>query len=555
VTRPAARSELVGGDPVTLVTISWGGRDYRFSDVAVDIDTADGDVVSYEGGLEAIAIDESIDALAIEPEFPSVPVSVIFPIDVAEKIEQGQDLASATAEVAVHVVGQNYDDRERIVEGQLVEPEYGAANEPVSFSVEGPSLVDTGLTHKATEVASDDTWSDPESGTPYYPRVFGRPGAYLKPDGSENVIAGAPAIAVEETAGNVDTLVISKGWSVDSPTGITIFDGTTTESGFTPVNGLDSLNQKVTKVDISGAGVIDRTSGTSYQTLFAGSDSGGILADDGETLLDGAGDWIEHLMRDSVVEHDRGAFQALKPRLNLYKVGGYINAAVSPWDWLQEHLFPLLPLSIHPGPDGAMPILWPLQATETDAVGWIEEGDGATRVSPVTYIQDRGSIIDELRLSFARGIDGDRDIFGGSVAVGLSPDIDDTSASLYALSVDAPAAHRTTSKVSPKDVRKATKPIRTESLTTDIVYDRPTAIRIASEQLTAKASIVREVSYECDRTHRYLKKGAVVLLTDSDISLTSKVAIVTGRSPLSSGNIVLTLQLWTIPTRDLFIAA
>ncbi len=78
--------------------------------------------------------------------------------------------------------------------------------------------------------------------------------------------------------------------------------------------------------------------------------------------MDGAGDVLLWMLRRSTVPVDRRRFAALRERLNQYIVGGYVNAEARPWDWVVDHLLPILPLSIVGGPAGSYPILWPIRA-------------------------------------------------------------------------------------------------------------------------------------------------------------------------------------------------
>lgn len=209
MSRRAAASEAQANDTIILVTMTWGGATYRLSSADVDILTADNEVLPYDGGLEEIEIEESLTAMQGEAEYPSMSVRALLSVDVALLVARGHDLASAVAEVALHVIGGLWEDREVLLVGNVVEPVYDADGQPVSFSIEAPPWDDSGLVIATSETVTELTWPTATStDAPYYPWVFGRPGYYAKPSGDGNTIAGSPALPVEYTGGNADTLLI-----------------------------------------------------------------------------------------------------------------------------------------------------------------------------------------------------------------------------------------------------------------------------------------------------------------------------------------------------------
>lgn len=545
MSRRATRSELLGADTVVLVTVQWGGSTYRLSSATVDIQTSDGDGLPYRGGLDEIEISESLSAMQAEPEYPSISVRADLGVDVALLVARGQDLSSATAEIALHIVGQAWEDREVLLVGQVVQPVYDAAGEPVAFSVESTPFDDAGLVLATTETVTATTW--PTSTTddaPYYPWVFGRPGVYVKPDGSDNVIAGSPAIAVEYTGANIDTLLVSLE-AVSAGT-VTIFDGTTTEV-FSVAQQYDGLGRECSVVDITGAASISRTS-SSYLTLW--SSAGGVLNDDRSQVREGAGDVLMWMLRRSTAAIDRARFTSLRQRLNEYLIGGYVNGEARPWEWVVDHLLPILPLSIVGGPAGIYPIPWPIRAAKADAVAHIDAGDGCVRVPGITYQRTPRDVYDQIRLRFAPGTGPDAGLWGGRIILGVDPEADNSSTSLYQASVDSYQAQVAARRVAERDVAATPRAPRIRLLDSEIIWHRPTAWRVASEQLYTSSAVVRSLEYDCDARWRWLRPGQIVTLTDDEVYMTEHVAVVTGRSLGAAGGVLLPLELWESMPRD-----
>jgi len=516
MSRRLTRSDLVDAALLWLLRIDWDGESYYFSSYPVDVTDADGNVYQYTGGLGELILDEQIGLMSVSPELQTVAVEVVFPIDVALRISQGHDLSEATGELAKWREGDAYEDRQVKIIGSVVEPEYGTDGEPVTFSLEENPYDDTNVVPKASQSVSEATWPSTSYTVPeksiglYYPEPFGQPGIYVSEAGASSTGRGSPTVIVDTTAANTDRVVIANG-RVQATT-VTIVDEDAATEVFAVTLGTDGLGQAVSSVDLTGAAVINRT-----QDLWVAWHSGPAMLG-----VTGAGSLLRKMLLRSSLRLDLGRIEAVVPYLDRFDVGGYYDAAIVPFEWLQDNLIPLLPIEVVTGPDGLWPLLWPHSPRREDAIFTIEDGVNATRVSQVTYDRGRKEVVNELRAEYA--IDGTagalRTLTHGPKAI--SGDVSQTTSRHSQLSAARP--HGTVSR----------------SFETDIVWTDRTMRAILSWQIIAQAFPTRIATYELGAEADWLELGAQVIVIDAGVHLDT-VAVIMDKEHTDTG-----LQAYTV---------
>lgn len=526
-------SELLGDvDLVWLLSIEWAGRTYRWSSRPCAPLDADSQAVPHDGGLPAVEFSESFSLLSLSPDTRSVSLELDFPVDVAALIQAGHDLAAGTGELALWRDGDAYEDRMVLLSGRVREPEYGADGEPVALTMEQEPWDDRALVPASTARVTPDTWPTAASAAKgiYYPLVFGEPGLFRDSDGTEETTSGSPGLVVEWDGVNSVALTVLiaghevaassvKVYTADGQSSVTLSVSHTT----------DGLGRKVAIVDLSGESA---TFADDSEYWIGWNDGGGILSDDRSEAITGAGDLLLYFLRQASVEADYGRFRALRDQLNAYKIGGYIDEATSPAEWLADNLLPLLPVSLVWGTDGVYPVLWDLDAGPLDAVGEVVAGPGIVRTGPVKYIRAARDLLNELRLSFAlRARTGE---FRRVLTCTPEPDPD---------SADDFASHYSVISASRYGVQG-------ESIETDVVYDTSTAGLILQWMVRAKALPIRTVTYECGVDHGWLEPGDVILLTDEELSFSEQVALVESLTWTSEVSVELTILVAEDPARD-----
>jgi len=517
MSRRLTRSDLVDAALLWLLRIDWDGESYYFSSYPVDVTDADGNVYQYAGGLGELILDEQIGLMSVSPELQTVAVEAVFPIDVALRISQGHDLSEATGELAKWREGDAYEDRQVKIVGSVVEPEYGADGEPVTFSLEENPYDDTAIIPPPTATATFTTWDQSAVQTPnqsiglYYPIVFGTPGASVDEAGAAVIARGSPTVVVDyaNISGDAETLVIA-GHVVDAGT-VTIVDGAGDVVTRTVIHTEDELGRTVATVDVSTTGAIDKTT-----DLWVAWTHGQAMPG-----IEGAGDLLVWMLAQSSLRVDFSRVSSLSADLNRFVVSGYIDAAIVPFEWLQDNLIPLLPIEVVAGPGGMWAVLWPYSANRSLSVHTIEDGVNATRVSQVTYDRGPRNVVNEIRGSYA--IDG-QDGALRTLVHGPSGDVGPGSASSIHSQASATRGWGVISK----------------EMDTDIVWDAPTMAMILSWQIIAQAFPTRIVTYELGAEADWLELGAQVIVIDAGVHLDT-VAVIMDKEHTDTG-----LQAYTV---------
>jgi hypothetical protein len=530
MSRPFHATELREAEPIWLLVLTYAGREFRFATEGIVVESAGGELLPFEGTLGPIDIEEAFDFLSESAEFPSVSIQVVFPVDVAELIEQGHDLAASTGELSLLLEGNQWESRRVFLRGEVSQPQYGAEGEPVDFSLERLPLDDSALFPPPGLVVSSTSQPDAPEGSigKTYPWVFGEVGATVDEAGVTIAAYATPGFQVDLLTGSGGHReILIAGHHVNATT-VNIYNKTANQNmSSQPVtNRTDSLGQAFAYTQFTtGAGSDDKDE---YSIDWTGS--GGSypnLHHDGP--LERGGDLLRFMLSQSSLDVDAGRTVAAAELLQSYRFGGFINKPVAPLKWLQEHLIPLLPVSIAVGGEGIYPIVWRYDATTEDAVESITAGPQFERQGAVSYESEE--VLNEIRLRF--GFAEWKDDFTRSITITGDPD-----------SADPNQISSTYSRASFS--RYGTQATEIESV---IVYDPITAAAIVKWQARAFAFRRRVITYSADYRFGWLERGDVVTITDSEIHLSNRVALI---QSITWGASSLSIKLLLIddPPRD-----
>jgi len=538
-----SRSELEGSSLVWLLRVEYAGREFLFSSLALPpggepVDD-NGTVKGVDGLIGAdLSVGEEWALMSTISSARSVSFDeVIFPVDVSALVESGHSLSGGFGELALWRVGDSYDDRRVFIYGRLTSPEYGAEGEPVSFTVEENPFDDTAIIPKSTHRASEDTWADLYEGEAgeYYPIVFGEPGIYKSVTGSASDVSGSRALGAEYDSTqllNPMRKLLIAGHAVQAST-VKVYDATSDKyEEYTPEIVFDRLGKLVTVVDISTTATITGTN-TDFWIQW---DGGGALPNKERTEpLAGGGDLLEWFLLQSSLRVDQGRVSSAKQFLNSFKFSGFIDSPVSPWEWVEDNLLPLLPVSIVSGSEGVFPVVWRMDATVDQAVASITAGTqgGITRDSSVSYENSPLSVINEIRIDWAYSpVDSTYQRF--TVLKGTpDPDASMEVANYYANVSEARFGNRAT------------------TLQSAILYDEDTVLRVLNWKLRASGFLHRSVSYRVGKSWGWLGLGDVVSVTDSDLSLSERVGLVQSVTWETEETLLIGILLVEDPARDM----
>jgi len=536
--RPFRPDEILGADIYWLLEVDFAGRKWRWATEAIDIDDDDGDPVVYQGGL-SVSVGHAMEMFSEEAPDPSVSINdLLMPagVDIAELIEQGHSFERAPAELALWVSPRTYEQRWVRVRGVVSLPSYGSKDEAVAFSFEPDGLEDFALVPSPEQTISATTfgaasWVDYGKA---YPLVYGSPG--IGTSLLEEFSGGSPAMMIDNTSAAEKILVCGeRTYLADGTADVAIINTTALDGQvFSLTTTTDLLGHTITIADVSAHVALTVNSGDKYWCMLNTDTAlveGGIPNRTGDGVMEGAGEVSLDLLNRSTGGADRDRFRALESRMNRYKLAFYLDTPTSPKEIVERWIMPLLPCSLVAGPDGLYPVWWDRDASSSDAVAALNTTLGLDRVGPVQY--ERSQVANEIRIGFApRSDDGQSYKWKTITGRDVGADSADVWPSLY-------------SRIS-----RARYGERTLSITTSVVYDEGTAGAILSWMSRAYAFPWRSVAYaSTSGAHGYLQVGDVVTITDSEISLSERVAIVRDVQ-WDDADVMIGLLLIDDPVRD-----
>jgi hypothetical protein len=294
--------------------------------------------------------------------------------------------------------------------------------------------------------------------------------------------------------------------------------------------GTDGRGRKVSVIDwsviVGHAG--PKAAATAGQTMWACWHAGGTLEDPqraGEAIR-GAGDLCMWWLEQSSIAWDRGRWRALVPRLNAYRLSGYVDEEVTPWVWIRDNVLPLVPISIHSGKDGIYPVWWRYDAKRSECLETIRVMPGISLVGSVRYDRKPRDIVSEIRLKWA--MDGATSDYRRTSVLEDQRDAADPESQS--------SAHARTSAHRASDAR------RVEVLESDLVWDEPTAALVLAARLAAVGWSPRTVTYSLPAEFAWLDLGDPVILIDPELYIDS-VALIYGWALTDDGQVVLDLML------------
>lgn len=505
-------------DVVWVLSIQWAGVMWRWSSSPVSIAWTEPSgrtsTVAANGGLDALELDRALSGLSTMPDQRSLAIEVLWPDDVAALIAEGHDLATARGELAIAPPGYGWEDRIVILQGYVSQPEYGGDGEPVAFSLVQDPFDDTMQVPPEGARITGDKFPSCADGVRgrYYPIVFGRPGVYVDTDGTTTYTAGSPALAISYAAGVAATLLIA-GHRCEA-TQVRIWyavDGTVDGAVTSALNiayAVDDDGVTYAYVDISGEAPDVRGAGA-WAAVW--SEGPAMISPFVAAGIRTIGELLAWCAVTSSIPCHSAAFVAVGDELT-WPVGGFIDEPVSPWEWAQDNILPIVPVSLAVDAEGLYPLLWRHDARRDAAIRTVRAGEGYERASRVRYTRAPRETQNEVRVAWALDCEADEH----RCETVLTPQVATSTATSGA---EVLATVRQGSTFDSRRSLAAYGEVRAMRIATDIVYDALTAWRIAHWKVRAAATSAREVDYDCGIEVLELDVGDVVILVDAELSL------------------------------------
>lgn len=544
-----ARNQIRSGRPEYLLELRLHGTPYRFGSIPLRIAKADGTVTTWQEGLVAVeGLPRSADSAAITISGGSVHWALL--------ASRGQDLASGRATLYRWWAGQTLEQAEIVLDGAVDGPEWGDFNEPMTFTLQVEPWKDRALLPSSTMRIDESTWpvdtsavvDEPARGA-QYPIPIGRPGAAawdiydeLVEDGS--VIAASPAYLVEYSesgiARDLSKLLVSgvpvqasTVWVVDTSDGLV--------EARTVQYASDLRGRRIAYVDFASATVIRAIEGHEYAIAFP-PDHGGVWDSEMQSYARGAGS-VLMLLYGSLLSRiepglavgmpiDRGRMAAQRAYLDQFAIDAVIRDTTSVHDWVSRELAPFLPITWVRGQGGWYWQAWRWDATSEQAIAHLDTGTGRVkRLSRIKAVSSDDTY-SQFRLEYGCGADG-APLRRRILAAEADPNDSRVRPSWRCWQARAKEQYRSGGSLAEW------------AETAQAIQDDATADRIVEWLAARYATPPSEATYEGGPELESLQIGDVVLVTDADMYLDRRVALVRDIVP---GEVV-RVDLWLLQAR------
>jgi len=149
-----------------LLDLDFAGQTLRLATAELDIASDAGDL-HFSGALHEVQYAQAMELLDSQLTQASVSIDAVLPVDVPALVARGYPLEGVSGTLALWREGTAYESRRVVLVGAVRDPEYGAADEPVSFTLEDELWQSEAVIPQAGLDVSEDTW--PDSWTTTYP--------------------------------------------------------------------------------------------------------------------------------------------------------------------------------------------------------------------------------------------------------------------------------------------------------------------------------------------------------------------------------------------------
>ncbi len=513
------------GELYWVLSITWAGGTFYLSTDRLDITDGTDTIEATPDLVDAPAVEEALEIWSVEAPRLSVPLSFTLPVSVPELVQAGHALDGALGELSQWAEGTAWSERRVIVQGQLVDPEYGAEWEPVTCSLE-EMIADTQTTLPLDSIVIADWLAQAVSTNPaaqavdggsVVPMVWGTPGGGTRP-GSPTPIIGAvgSTVYLGVACHYVDS------FSVD----IVDAAGTvqTCPIYYTDIREVFGQTRGMPIV----AWVVVNTASTSLNLedpLHAIWDTGAALVDESANAIRGLGDLLSYVFRRSALRVDWGRMDAARSMLNAYATSGYIDEPVTLGEYVTGVLADVFPFAMAAGPTGVYPYSWPVYPPTSAAIASLDTGADPE-------IERAGRIAYEGSDEIATHIE---------IRYGWNP-----AKETYALTRRV-AGEVTTVDDIRTTIRQLAAPFarygnRRKVVETTVVHDDATAVRVGIAQAARFGQPSRRVQYSAPRKLGWLRRGDLVTLTDAEVAAADQLCLIEGVTWEDTGALLFTLR-------------
>lgn len=526
------RGELRGADLRWLLTLTVRGTVYRFSTVTTEV-TDGARTLLYRAGLQPLEVPDTIAPPGGTVEEPSARVEVRFSRATAAGwaalTAADRDPGDATAELALHVAGQEWSRRRVVLSGPIASAEGGALGEPLVLGLtEAPWRRTPRALPRESYRVSSATYSDTgyqigDGVAKQLPaEVVGAPG-YRDPNtgGSYPALPGLLALvdsSALSNAVNPVTIVIGVGaLKAVGAASVKLFNasaasGAASIATFTPTLLVDGRGQTVTVINAPNelGGGLDIADGDELWIHFLAPATGGRPDTQGGVMR-GADEVIRWLVEQSGARADIGRMASDLRPFRSWTLDFYLNSTVDPLELLLTEVVPLLPLSVRVGPGGLTLRRWPYDAVYEDAVAHLDmDRTTGERLGPVVR-SDPSGVTNLLTIRYA--LNGYTDAYLAEFTFAPTKRVDQVDREVH------PYARASADRYGEREGA----PIESA-----LIVDRQTAVAAVNWQIRHHSQTRESVVYQVPQEWQALTPGDVITVTDSAIGWDQRICVVVG---------------------------
>ena len=530
-------SDLQGVEICFLLTVEYFNVPYRFSSFPIDVKTAGGDVVQFDGMLGDPNISQRTRIAGFDIEGDTISLEVVFPFNVVNDWMKGRKLDDSLCELSMVTLRNNsdvlqtFEDRIRLFKGRLIQPIIGDPNQPigyVAFSIEN------NLNVKKTSIIDEEsritnlTWEYQDFSSTegkLAPTVFGTPYNYPRPSSTGITVGNAecsPAYEVRQlNSGAPAGPYYSEVWILVAAheveaTSVFIHDFQNNSASFTIASHIDSFGNVVSICNIAGSALKhSKVLGINTDNIhywcrwgdYSGVSTAGTHPNPfGSGVLEGGGNLCRWALEKTGLEIDWSAWNGISSLLNRYKFAGYINEKVDALEWLEVNIIQHLPIEVINGAYGLTPVisLYHYSHHVKPITHVIESGEFEI-TSPITSMTEPTDIVNRPIVNFAWG--GKSEDFKTSMMI--DPEKDDSNVGSF------------TDPYS--DISFSRFGLHEKQYGLNYVYDVNTAVKILRDKVRIYGLGVNVIEVNAHGKYGYLRLGDVVTLESIRLGMTDHV--------------------------------
>lgn len=435
---PIHPADLISSRPVWLLDVEFAGHTWRSATEPVDVLDGNGDRVSYAQGLSVPRFEQTLGRLELDPGEATASFEVVLEgADIAALRREGHDLQraratlwmvavnEADAAVGTPVALQKMDERWWILDGRLQDPHYSLPTAPAGWLSatiqEDPWLPPregaTGRLMSADDQLTKEAFPSLQNASigKYAPIVIGYPGWFPEPDGYDGgvVLVGPPRSifggGVPAYSGNPGLTVHGGAWSapiilcrepVEASSVVIDYIGNTDPPESLDIDYIEDANGRLWPAveGLGSAGIVDGAE-PYFTAWFTGG--GGITDPLLGGVLENAASVVAWALTVGGHNVDRRRWIAAIERLPVVNVAGYVNdPEVKAWDWLEDNILPLLPVTVARGRDGLRPIIYDPHLRTDEVRAHLVEGEDWHRATQIETARQLEDVLSTVRWNF-----------------------------------------------------------------------------------------------------------------------------------------------------------